>query len=566
MPKITISEKDSTLISVNDVTENVVYVPGIAKLKPNKTKYKGIPTVYDNVQEFLADFEPYKFKEEQKYPATSPYITIPANTWEKSFIYATELLQAGLKVLYENVIDATAYPQSETTYTLTNVGTVSQETFEADSYVLLAEAQSVTAENFNDGVYYISQNQPTNTIFKLAETYSSQVTYFTITEATVWQADTTYYTESINTTNDDSSLLKDFYDKIYPGQTSQAVSVLDKLQDKWTYNFKYLSLGSYPALYEESITPTGGTAEKRYPIVEMMSMIAAVRGETIALIDDKETTNAITTLYNNLNTNITSSIIESYYTMRKNQSGTAIDNIKYSTGSTRLEEITLKYATIVVPYATYYTMVSVNTANSITVKLPGSFAYLTSLANSINTYKNPDYYAIAGVVRGKILNITDLVAPVSGAEADAVQVRTKEKISLNPIVNVQGYGLCIWGNRTLYPNAEPTDVTQDGQLTASSFLNIRVLVADVKKVIYATCKKYTFETNSTELWLKFKSDITPTLEKMIANGGLEDYELTRNTTTERATLSVNVKLVTLYAVEDFDVTIELTDSTVEQAQ
>lgn len=89
---------------------------------------------------------------------------------------------------------------------------------------------------------------------------------------------------------------------------------------------------------------------------------------------------------------------------------------------------------------------------------------------------------------------------------------------------------------------------------------------DVKKVIYAACQELTFETNNMELWLKFKSKVEPTLDRMVANGALEDYELTRETSKEKATLSVYVKLITTYAVEDFDITIELTDSTIEAAQ
>ena len=92
------------------------------------------------------------------------------------------------------------------------------------------------------------------------------------------------------------------------------------------------------------------------------------------------------------------------------------------------------------------------------------------------------------------------------------------------------------------------------------------MAADVKKIIYAACQDLTFETNNLELWLKFKSKIEPTLEQMVANGALERYELTRLANTEKATLSVYVKLVTQYAVEDFDVTVGLTDSTVEAAE
>ena len=50
----------------------------------------------------------------------------------------------------------------------------------------------------------------------------------------------------------------------------------------------------------------------------------------------------------------------------------------------------------------------------------------------------------------------------------------------------------------------------------------------------------------------------------MADGALEDYELIRVQTTEKATLALEVRLYTLYAVEDFNVTISLTDSTIQE--
>ena len=62
MPKITISEEDLTISNELDVTENIVYIPGITK-----TVAEDKPTVYSTVNEFLNVYgtEPYRFTKDQ---------------------------------------------------------------------------------------------------------------------------------------------------------------------------------------------------------------------------------------------------------------------------------------------------------------------------------------------------------------------------------------------------------------------------------------------------------------------------------------------------------------------
>ena len=49
------------------------------------------------------------------------------------------------------------------------------------------------------------------------------------------------------------------------------------------------------------------------------------------------------------------------------------------------------------------------------------------------------------------------------------------------------FGLRIWGNRTLFDNSGK------GNLTASSFLNIRNLCSDIKKTVWTAARTLTFE-------------------------------------------------------------------------
>ena len=89
-----------------------------------------------------------------------------------------------------------------------------------------------------------------------------------------------------------------------------------------------------------------------------------------------------------------------------------------------------------------------------------------------------------------------------------------------------------------------------------------MLANDVKKVVYSAAKKLTFELNTDVLWLNFKSEIEPTLDKMVSGNGLTGYRILRKATTKRATIEAVIRLFVVEAVEDWDITIELSDTTV----
>ena len=331
-----------------------------------------------------------------------------------------------------------------------------------------------------------------------------------------------------------------------PDDTTTAVrptgqSTYATIIDKWEYNVKFITTGGYPTI-------PNSENESTYQIMNNMLTVAAIRGDAVSLIDGGYGENALD-LYKNINLGITD--FEKYTI----EGGGTYFGIKLPEG--RKHESTLKYGALISPSGIYKLYSSLVNYEIDDIQLPGSFGYLSCLANTIGKLKEPNYIAIAGITRGYVYNLKSLDSETTGAEADAVQERTKDLISLNPIVKVQNYGYCIWGNRTMFPNPL-------ADLVASSFLNIRVLSADVKKIIYDACQKLTFETNSIELWLKFRTQIEPLLNKMISDGVLEKFEIARLETTKKATLAVYVKLYTIYAVEDFEITVGLTDSTVEQ--
>lgn len=194
------------------------------------------------------------------------------------------------------------------------------------------------------------------------------------------------------------------------------------------------------------------------------------------------------------------------------------------------------------------------------VVMPPSFGYLISLAKSIII--NNNWVAVAGVARGQVPSINGLytASRLSNSLANAYQPRNG-KISINPITDIKPYGLTIWGNRTMKNNMSTANGGEDG-LTATSFLNIRNMVSDVKKTAYVAAKTLMFEQNSDVLWVNFLSRVAPLLDRLMSGQGLSDYKIIQNPTNEKAKLKATIKLFPIYAVEDFEITIELSDEDV----
>ena len=285
-----------------------------------------------------------------------------------------------------------------------------------------------------------------------------------------------------------------------------------RLEDKGDYILRFITSGAYP-LFEYKPSSKN--------IAERVINCAATRGDAIAIIDH--------TLYNSRVLTGTDSVygkLQDYFTGNDNT----------------------MYGAMYTPYATY------NIEES-DVELPGSFAYLASYAVSIQS--NASWYAVAGVTRGSVPFIKNLSQAVTNSIADTFTAR--KGVSINPITEIKPYGLVIWGNRTLKNNgASETD------LTAQSFMNIRQLVSDVKRVVYLACKRLTFEQNNDLLWINFKSLITPTLDTMLHDNGLTSYRLTKQTAKENAKLKATIELHCVEAVEDFEITITLTDTEITE--
>lgn len=282
---------------------------------------------------------------------------------------------------------------------------------------------------------------------------------------------------------------------------------LTQVSDKGTYSVKYITSGGYPVAASDLMD------------------VAEARGDCVALID--------------LPLSSESESIEDEITTFTASLG---DN---ENGS---------YGAAVYPWGKY-------TFDKKEYILPASFGYLMCVAKAIRT--SPNWLAIAGVTRGLVPNLTSLVTPnnemLTNTIAENNQPKTKDDdgtgaVSVNCITNIRPYGLCIWGNRTLKPVEDNT--------VATNFLNIRNMLSDVKKVLYTTAKSLMFEQNNDTLWLRFKSGVSPLLNELKSGSGISDFKIIKNPSSVRGQVCATVRIYPVYAVEYFDLTVEISDQDV----
>lgn len=283
-----------------------------------------------------------------------------------------------------------------------------------------------------------------------------------------------------------------------------------RLTDKGEYQIKYLTSGAYPVFeYSNNL------------VADNFLACAAERGDCVAIIDHTN--------------NVKRAVIPD--------------------GSNTVFDVACEYFKDKNPTAIYGTMFTPwyrCNCGSVgqTLEMPASLAYLTAFAQSIKNY--PNFLATAGAVRGVVPNFVSPCQLITNALADTYQPRNN--VSINAITNIKPYGNLIWGNRTLKNNAVA------GNLTAQSFLNVRNMSSDIKKVVYTTSKSLTFEQNSDITWGNFKAKIVPTLDKLQAGNGISGYQILKQKTTEKAKIVALIKIFPIEPVEDFDITIELSDA------
>lgn len=565
MPSINIYERDLTSPYSVDTTPNIVYIPGYANIGPIDT-----PVLCNTLSEFYSIFgsKPYKFKTAQGYPeikeGSSPnertykFSTAaePASSLcqvgdsEGSFIIAAELLSKNLPVLFERV---TSGKVARASYKDSNWGTFTAKDIYSGRVGTLISVM-IKSVNTDEKHYQLTikltasnelgvSEKVESFDFVLDETKanSSKIYYKYIASDIIdieWKVESTpsgfesvktlSLPSDVNYETTDEFKVTDIY-KAFMNSCEVENSKLYNLMDKGEYQIKFLTLGAYPS-FEFGLDKTGTGSIETYNVFDNLIETAAKRGDCIALVDHtNKSTRTLQTTAGSVYSSLSAYVKNSLTITRKG--GDSEDGYTYGAMFT--------------PYATY----RLSTQNNEQYILPASFGYLSAFAASTQT--NPNWYAVAGVSRGVPSGLIGLSQNITNAIADLYQPRNN--VAINCITNIKPYGYTIWGNRTLKNNSA------DGDLKALSFLNIRVLTCDLKKTLYQACKRYTFENNTDIMWLNFKSQIEPALAKMLSGNGIASYQIIKVATTKKATIEAIIRLVPIEPVEDWFITIELTD-------
>ncbi len=295
----------------------------------------------------------------------------------------------------------------------------------------------------------------------------------------------------------------------------KATGFWTKLQDRGLYNIRFITSGAYGKDADD-------IEDISLAMLDICGDVLPSRGDAIVLLDHAPTLT-------------TKDEVESFFTDDIGTSG----KLKFGAGFT--------------PWI-HFKSVGLDT-----LEMPATFAYLLAFAQSVQI--NPSWLAIAGASRGRVPGLAEPFVSIKYGEieANALQTREQGKITINPICNINPFGYVVWGNRTLNPVGLGT--TQQNDLVATNFLNIRNIVASIKKTLFVTSRGLTFEQNSDVLWINFKSGITPLLDQMVSGNGIADYRLIKKKADKKATLKAIIRIVPIEAVEDFDLTIEIADST-----
>ena len=300
--------------------------------------------------------------------------------------------------------------------------------------------------------------------------------------------------------------------------------LLDEFGNKNLFNIKFITTGAYANCGDVCIDESSSEGEVFNTSMYLrLKELAAQRGDAVALVEYKE--------------------------FFKDEAD-IIDTINATdTGDDG------KFAAAFIPWCTF---TATATGSAVDVKLPACHAYLMAFANSVQT--NANWFAASGVIRGFVPNLVQPDFNIGEALMHTLQgdseASTSLNVAVNPVYNAGTYGYKIWGNRVLYRTSGGVNVTLDMYM---NFLNVRMLLCDIKKQIYHAAMRVTFEPNDDIVWINFKTLTNSLLDKMKSGRGISWYKWTKEIPEQLATIKATLTIKPIEAVESFDITIVLTD-------
>ena len=508
MPNITIREQDLTTASYNIESSDVVFIPGF--ISSTVSPMEDLPAAKEAIYcETIDQFRYYFGAVAPTFATDQLYSSMPQGTsWSTNAIPVGGVFAAAgtydygyvmaLRLLGMGIPVVFARVNSD-------IGPIKNKGNIADIPVLTTGG----AYEVNDIYFAIDENQYYQVVLDSGELD------WVVTNAGTAFAGLTYV-------NDPS--ISDLYSAMLGTVANDHEdSIFYTVADKGSYNIKYLTSGGYPTF---EFNETAGVNTIENVVVSTMLKVAADvsaigRGDCIALIDHTNNPNR------SLDPTNTTSVYSSV-----NAATVFVSNDNRN-----------EFGAMFTPWCEYVI------ADNSQMIMAGSYGYLTTLADALPN--NGNWLAIAGVNRGRPPYI---VAPYLSTQVLTNRIAdsySSTNIAINAITEIKPYGYTIWGNRTLKNNG--------GRLTATSFLNIRNMISDIKKVSYSASRSLMFEQNNEILWINFKAKISPLLDRLVSGYGLQKYKLIRLASTDKTKLVAKITIYPVYAVESFDITIELRD-------
>lgn len=291
--------------------------------------------------------------------------------------------------------------------------------------------------------------------------------------------------------------------------TDKDYAFWERFEDKDLYNFMFV-IGSKQ---EED-------ADKKL-VNENILKLCATRGDAVAIVDTQKNKHTEVKL-------VIDALSEEFITRWDNYS-----------------ESTLAYGTSFAPDL----VIDKNPTEIIS-----SLGYMNAFGRQLS--KGNKYEATAGSTRGMMsLNSVETLSKYGQKIINELQKRSEANFrAINPIATLGKQSPLIYGARTLLPI--------ETELKASHFLNIRINCNLIKKLVYRTCRKLMFEPNTDTLYIRFMNEISPLLDDMQSKGAIAGYEFKREATSVRAKMNVRIIIKPIEPVEDFDITLELTDENI----
>lgn len=165
--------------------------------------------------------------------------------------------------------------------------------------------------------------------------------------------------------------------------------------------------------------------------------------------------------------------------------------------------------------AAYFPDVVVSDPNTNTnVVAPPSVAVLGAMA--LNDRVGHPWFAPAGMTRGVLPNVSYANVNLSKTNMDSLY-----DVSINPLVAiVPNNGVVVWGQKTLQAAASALDR-----------VNVRRLLIEIRRQVRDIAQTILFEPNRAATLARFTAAVTPRLQRIQAQSGLERFKVVIDSST-----------------------------------